>query len=342
MKIYLRNFLEEAIRQRYAPISQLGADNEIIFNKFSRNEIHSMIFDENIPIFNNNIAMMSGFTSAAQQDYSPILFRKGFPEYLKKMRLNEKLFGNFWITRQLRDEIEKIINKKYTLVVIGYGGAMQNILYNLFMFSKYLKIYPWFQNLFLFENDILETTNIFRIGKPLVNKSLSRFEKYKTDNLNYQIDNNFLKVLPKIYAFNEESQLAKKNHLIKKYFTINDAKEILEKYENVIFIGAPDFETRQALHEMNAPFIMIGHSNNAVSITKCPKIEGLITETYGSIDIPVLLMNLWGASYKFIELLANSNINLIEPDTNIFRFDFDSLNDEEKKYLKEKFKENRR
>ncbi|NPA45037.1 MAG: hypothetical protein GXO49_05850, partial [Chlorobi bacterium] len=200
----------------------------------------------------------------------------------------------------------------------------------------------WFQNLFIFENDILETTNIFRIGKPLVNKSISRFEKYKLNSLKYQTNSEFLKVLPKIYTFNEESQLSKKNHLIKKYFTINDAKEILENYENVIFIGAPDFETRQALYEMNAPFLMVGHSNNTISITKCPKIEGLITETYGSIDIPVLIMNLWGASYKLIELFTNENINSIEPDTNLFRFNFDSLTDEEKNNLKEKFKENRK
>jgi len=340
-RLHLNDYLKESIRQRYTPVSAIGADNELLMEIFNKETIN-LNFNEliekinNKVIFNPNIAIL--FPKYHKElrkrnfifEFIPYyLFNPKLVNYMKHMGHEDVFERNYFFTKSLKKLWTEISKKKYTLVVIGYGGAMFNLLNNLsFMSMVSEKLPRLFERIIIFENDEIEFSNILRFGAPILNIGLSRFD----DNYN-----NFKKInlLEKQLTQNKFFHLFKNQFQAEdKYFTINDAKEILEKYENVIFIGAPDFETRQALYEMNAPFLMIGHSNNTISITKAPKIEGLITETYGSIDIPVLLLNLYGATIQFMKILANEDINQIEPDTNFFRFNFDSLNDEEKNNLK--------
>ncbi|NPA45040.1 MAG: hypothetical protein GXO49_05865, partial [Chlorobi bacterium] len=301
-RLLLNDHLKESIRQRYAPVSQIGADNELLMEIFDKEAVNKNFRElsekiNNKVIFNPNIAMLfPRYWKELRRrnfifEFIPYyLFNPKLVNYMKHMGHEDVFERNYFFTKTLKKLWTEISKKKYTLVVVGYGGAMFNLLNNLsFMSMVSEKLPRLFERIIVFENDEVEFSNILRFGAPIINIGISRFD----DSYN-----NFKKInlLEKQLLQNKFFHLFKNQFQAEdEYFTIDKAKEILENYENVIFIGAPDFETRQALYEMSAPFLMVGHSNNTISITKCPKIEGLITETYGSIDIPVLLLNLYGA-----------------------------------------------
>jgi uncharacterized protein YjfI (DUF2170 family) len=99
--------------------------------------------------------------------------------------------------------------------------------------------------------------------------------------------------------------------------------------KNYIIVGAPDLDTRRMLTEKKADFYFMGHSNTEVDVTFRPEVtSSLVIENYGSIDIPVLLINLQLATAAFIKELASDS----KPDeTNQVLFNFDM-----KKYLESK------
>jgi hypothetical protein len=178
----------------------------------------------------------------------------------------------------------------------------------------------------IFEKDNWSFSNILRLGKPISQKTFSRFS-----GVSYRV--------PKLMTIDKEKDLFESLNLNFQFLKKEDIEEILKEDQKTIFIGAPDFETRKILNELGAQFIMVGHSNNTISIRKAPTIHDSITETYGSIDTPVLLLNLWAATYELVNLLSKpSQIYKADKNETLFEFNFDDLNNEEVNKLKKNFK----
>jgi len=185
--------------------------------------------------------------------------------------------------------LDSIAKKELKLCVVGYGGAMINFLWNTYLLS-FISSYndPIFKELIVFEKENISLTNILRISKPVL---LEAF-------LGIHCDENG--GLPKIRLIKEEFQLAEKVSLFKRY--LEDEKEIKNLVKNnFIFIGAPNFDARILLEK--SPFYFLGHANNELEIFYQPQINAELTfESYGSIDVPVLLANIAVGTIKMLEI----------------------------------------
>jgi len=322
-KIKFQEFLKEAIRHRYATKSLLSNDNDFLTEAFDIN-----VNLENKVIFNPNIVPLLGgdYNSFQIPEY---IGSKGFWKTMEVMGIEKGILKEeSFKSKNLKDLIKKVNNKKLKVCFIGYGGMSTNVLYNLNIINLATNM-PIFNDVQIFENDNWALTNLFRIGKPMIHKTFSRFEEDFFED----------ESCPKIFTIDDEKRVAENFFEVnKKYLEENEARKMIE--EGYLFIGAPDFKTRKMLQEIGANFIMIGHSGNGVRITKNPIIQsGAVTETYGSIDISTLLMNLWGATFKLLPILAKKDIEEIEDDEELFKFNFDDINQNEIKEIREMFNE---
>jgi len=185
--------------------------------------------------------------------------------------------------------LDSIAKKNLKLCIVGYGGAMINFLWNTYLLS-FISSYndPIFKELVIFEKECISLTNILRISKPVLLESF----------LGIHCDENG--GLPKIRLIKEEFQLAEKVSLFKRY--LEDKKEIDSMVKNnFIFLGAPNFDARILLQD--SPFYFLGHANNELEIFYQPQINAELTfESYGSIDVPVLLANIAVGTIKMLEI----------------------------------------
>jgi len=334
-KIYLKDEIQEYIRQKYAPISKIGADNEIIkymFNYIS--ETHAKEIVEKFgPVFNPNfLIFQEELNEQAKHKFqfsSPMLLNdyimsNGMKKVAKHAGLDWAIKELPYASKSLKRKFLKMKDKKIDLVVIGYGGAMSNLLWDLTILTLTFSELDPFNSIKLFEKDELSFTNLLRFGKPIAHKA---FSQYELDDI----------VLPKFFVTDLEYHLAPDIEKIQDFLNKETAQKLMEELENPVFIGAPDFETRKFLQEINAPFFFIGHGDNEVSITHQPDIHFAVQETYGTIDIPVLLVNLWMATYKLIDILSEDNNYRVNDE--IWKFNFDSLTSRQLKDVQKAFRE---
>ncbi len=334
-KIYLKDEIMEYIRQKYAPISKIGADNEIIhkiFDYVNEDEAKELV-EKAGPVFNPNLLILQEeFNELAKYKYqftSPLLLTdylmsNGMKEVAKYAGLNWAVKELPYASKELKKKFKMMKDQQIDLVVIGYGGAMSNILWNLTVLLLTFSELDPFNSIRLYEKDELSFTNILRFGKPIVHKAFSQFELQD-------------EVLPKHFITDLEYHLAPEFEKTQEFLNKETAEKLMEELNNPVFIGAPDFETRKFLQEIGAKFFFIGHGDNEVSITHQPDIHFAVQETYGTIDIPVLLTNLWLATYKLIDILSEEKD--YEVNEEIWKFNFDSLTSTQLKNIQESFKE---
>ena len=321
--IDFKDFVMDQIRHRYAPVGKISDDNKFIYNIFD-NEIYY----EDLVLLNDNLKLLKGEDEAYSNYYPTFIktktawkiLKKGLPESLKDIKKVR--------SPKIKKLAKTIQSKKIKLAVVGYGGAMSNILYNLGLVSDQHRT-PLFEKLLIIEPEKWSLTNIFRIAKPLMHKGFSRFENVDGDNTVY-----------KIQTFDVEEKLVDEEIELRAEY-LNKEEALKLKEEGYIFIGAPDFKTREMLQEIGATFIMTGHANNNIRITKNPILNGgAIVETYGTIDIGVLISNFWLATFALLDIFANQDVQSLPDDTELYKFNFDEyFSAEECKKLKESFKE---
>jgi len=218
---------------------------------------------------------------------------------------------------KVHELLDSIAQKNLKICVVGYGGAMINFLWNTYLLA-FISSYndPIFEEIIIFEKDSISLTNILRISKPVILDSFL--------NIHCNDDGS----LPKIRLIKEEFQLTKKMGLFKRY--LEDEKEVKQLVKDgFVFIGAPNFEARVLLN--NAPFYFLGHANNELEIFYQPLVNTELTfESYGSIDVPVLLANLAVGTIKMLEIFNEIPIqgkkNLPKPthiqSESLFRVDY--------------------
>jgi len=303
----------EEIRHRYSPTSIIpgACDNETIFQLDKKSV---KILKRYSTVFNPNLK----FIVPELSDKFPIRYA-GYkketiytiPEVVNYCR---DIIGIDPTTKDGKQAIHEILDniakKELKLAIIGYGGAMINFLWNTYILafaSSYNN--PIFKELTIFERESISFTNILRLGKPVM------IESY----LNMITDERGS--LPKIRLIREEFQLAEDTHLIHDY--LEDPK-LVKKLEDdgYIFLGAPNFEARNLLE--NSKFFFFGHANNEFEITYCPRVDaGLAFETYGSIDIPVLLANIAVGSLAMLDIFSKLDTeNMPDINSSIFKIDY--------------------
>jgi len=131
----------------------------------------------------------------------------------------------------------------------------------------------------------------------------------------------------------EERELSKERK-INNYVEWLDDPQIVQMVidKGYTFVGAPTLATRELLQD--APFYFLGHSDYEVDITYRPQlVSTLSVETYGSIDIPVLLINLTLATAAFIKVLASDDE--YQPDQRLLNFDMNTWVQSNPEKLKE-------
>lgn len=300
--VNLQHYLNEQLRMRYAPDSILPYDD----NKITRGyftDRSSMTNEEiaQLKLLNPNIAKMDlRFLSHIPESQNK------YPDHFKNP-LMRKILEELDIM-PTREDLLAVKERALKVCIVGYGGAMINFLYNLHLWQSELDVNGIFDRLIVFEKDNIEFTNLMRLGKEVV------YEYYPKINGASE----HVTALPKLMLLREEKELVNefKPNIFNRWLTAEYAAAMHEK--DYIFVGAPSFEAREFLYDKN--FYFIGHGDTEVDITKSPAVDmSLGNETYGTIDIPVLILNLQIATAAWIKHMASGAE--VEPDTDIFKFD---------------------
>jgi hypothetical protein len=315
----LKNYLDNELRMRYSPESILPFSDNAAIHRFFKNEVISATEAKQMRIMNENIVRMSYAlvrNVESNQSGNSISFDTPLTKYLLE-ELN---------LQPTHEDFQKIRDKNIKLCVVGYGGAMVNVLYNMYNWAMELGETKIFEKLVVFEQDDIDFSNILRMGKPIVFDYSPDFVR-KYDE---QVPN--IKTMKKINMLSLEKELSKERKAILFVKWLEEEPAAFLDKKGYIFVGAPTLDTRQMLSDKK--FFFLGHSDYEVDITYSPQaISSLAVETYGSIDIPVLLINLQIATAAFIKTLASDEG--FEPDQRILDFDMKKWVDENPKKLKE-------
>jgi len=315
----LKDYLDNELRMRYSQESILPFDDNKAIHKFFKNNPSSSEA-KTYRIMNDNITRMS-YTLVKNVEATtngvPISMGNPITQYLLD-ELN---------LRPTNEDFQKIKDKDLKLCIVGYGGAMVNVLYNMFNWAMELGETKVFEKIVIFENDNLDFSNIARMGKPIV------FDYHPDFIKKYEKDVPNIKTLKKINMATHEKELSKERKLILFANWLGEKEASFMAKKDYIFVGAPTLDTRNMLSDKN--FFFLGHSDYEVDITYAPEnISSLAVETYGSIDIPVLLINLQLATAAFIKILAGDMDHFINGQR-LLDFDMKKWVDENPKKLKE-------
>jgi len=314
----LSEYLDNELRMRYSVDSILPFDDNKVIHKFFKDD-YTAAEAKSFKIMNDNIVRMSYVlvkNIEPKTDGNTLSFDTPLTKHLLE-ELN---------LTPTKEDFQKIRDQKLKMCVVGYGGAMVNMLYNMHTWAMELSETRVFEKIVIFEKDELDFSNILRMGKPMV------FD-YSPDFIKpYDQEVHSLKLLKKINMVNIEKELSAERKLVLFSDWLKDqSAEYIDK-NGYFFIGAPTLETRQMLSDKK--FYFMGHSDYEVDITYSPQaISTLAVETYGSIDIPVLLINLQIATAAFIKLLASGEEHTV--DTRLLNFDMKKWVDENPEKLKE-------
>ncbi len=288
--------LYEEIRHRYAPDSIIkGAlDNHAIHQLFTKKDFkvlkkYKTCFNPNTLVIIPNLSQVFPIPYTGRK--SETIYHN---QYVRDYCIATT--GIDPMTIEGKAEIHSILKaiqaKGMKLAVIGYGGAMINFLWNVYLLA-FLSDFnePIFEEICVFEKEAISFTNILRLGKPILLESYLSIYLNESGTLN------------KLNLIREEFQLAKDVTLIEDYLTeAEDLKELVDN--DFVLVGAPNFEARKLLEDSN--FFFFGHANNELEIFFQPIVNTELTfESYGSIDVPVLLSNIAAGTIEMLRIFTS-------------------------------------
>ncbi len=302
-RIKVKEYLANEVRMRFSPDSILPYDDNKIIHKLLNSEITTKEAKD-AQLLNPNIIKMSRQLLLNQNLVTQT------PDPAFDLPLTKEIMADLGVL-PTKEDFQKIREKDINLCLVGYGGAMVNMLHNMYLWSMEVSEVRLFKNIVIFEKDTVDFSNLVRFGKPLSFDYTAEFATFPEDD----VPN--IKTLKKVSMISHEKELSKKKKIISFVEWLADTHARTLKDKDYIIVGAPDLETRKMLVETDSNFYFMGHSDYEVDITYQPEItSGLVVENYGSIDIPVLLINLQIATGAFIKHLAGTGPNLETPDRN--------------------------
>lgn len=213
---------------------------------------------------------------------------------------------------QLHELLVKVKAKKHHISLIGYGGMGINLIHFISLLCEQADIKHIFRSLKIYEADNLSFSNTFRIYKDITHYPSS------------------IRANNKLELF-DEYNLSKDIKLIKKRFSSS------ELASNELYIGAPDFATRDILCDYN--FIFIGHQNDNVMLISKPIVNDALTiESYGSINLATFFLNLIAVTLELLKQIVELDNSATLPSNRIL-YNYSILEDSKRlEHLNKHFK----
>ncbi len=313
-RVNLKDYLENEVRMRFSPDSLLPYSDNKVIHKILKDGLSTQEAKD-ATFMNPNIIKMSR-NLLLNQDFANQSLDPSFDDPLTK-----EIMEHLDVV-PTKEDFQRIKEKDINLCLVGYGGAMVNMLHNMYLWSMEVSEVRVFKNIVVFEKDTVDFSNLVRFGKAVSFDYTAEFATFADE----EVQN--IKTLKKVSMLSHEKELSKQRKIVSFVEWLRDTHAKALKQKDYILVGAPDLDTRKMLFETESDFYFLGHSDYEVDITYQPEItSSLAVETYGSIDIPVLLINLQIATGAFIKQLAGDNV----PERNQRVLNFDM-----KKYLEEK------
>lgn len=190
------------------------------------------------------------------------------------------------LNAETKKEFQALKKADINLIIVGYGGYSINTLEFLYKICVELGIKNLFKTITIFEGDNLTFTNTFRLYKNVFKPIGVSVKQSKLD----------------VLTQNYDGVLSDKIYLVPEFMTAEVYEDSL-KGKRVVFLGAPDFQTRELLKDAN--FIFGGHAGDDVSLISKPLVDmELTTESYGIINVATLFLNLLRATFELPKALT--------------------------------------
>lgn len=314
----LNKHLSMSFITRYAFIAP--KDRSAVFGKKNK----KLLLDNYIPyIFSRDLGYQSNIladmTSYVERFRTKDFTLSRFFERwlrLKRIPLEQQLKNLGYNLKDIKKDLLAVKKKKLDIVSIGYGGMMCNVFENLIELCEILNMNNIFHSISIFEQETLEASNMLRLNTA---ESFSLF----TDNSIINRSNNTRLILGKLSLINRGKLVSLAStslRLHNSYFRLNEFLHMnhknLDPY-HCVYIGAPDFETRQIFAKKYLRFLALLHQNDNVSIIAKPIANTASqVETYGSIKLAQFFMNCLVATVEFIKILATRD-NLDEASNEV-------------------------
>lgn len=302
----LNKHLSMSFITRYAFIAP--QDRHSVLNKKNKKLLLDnyipYIFSRDLGYQSNILAAMSSYVERYRtKDFTLSRFFERWLR-LKRIPLEQQLKNLGYNLKDIKKDLLAVKKKKLDIVSIGYGGMMCNVFENLIELCEILNINNIFHSISIFEQETLEASNMLRLNTA---ESFSLF----TDNSIINRSNNTRLILGKLSLINRGKLVSLAStslRLHNNYFRLNEFLHMnhknLDPY-HCVYIGAPDFETRQIFAKKYLRFLALLHQNDNVSIIAKPIANTASQiETYGSIKLAQFFMNCLVATVEFIKILA--------------------------------------
>ena len=314
----LNKHLSMSFITRYAFIAP--QDRHSVFNKKNKKLLLDnyipYIFSRDLGYQSNILAAMSSYVERYRtKDFTLSRFFERWLR-LKRIPLEQQLKNLGYNLKDIKKDLLAVKKKKLDIVSIGYGGMMCNVFENLIELCEILNMNNIFHSISIFEQETLEASNMLRLNTA---ESFSLF----TDNSIINRSNNTRLILGKLSLINRGKLVSLAStslRLHNSYFRLNEFLHTnhknLDPY-HCVYIGAPDFETRQIFAKKYLRFLALLHQNDNVSIIAKPIANTASqVETYGSIKLAQFFMNCLVATVEFIKILATRD-NLDEASNEV-------------------------
>jgi hypothetical protein len=273
--IDIATLIADKIKVRYAEITEktMGSKNMVIdafYPTYVRNSLVSHITPFATTTLSKKCSAISPFIASELNVYNI------------KIDDMTKMLGYSKI--HLKTMLETIKDKKLNLCLVGLGGTGMNFMHWAEEITNYTNSINIFEKIVIFDDDVVDITNIFRF--PQILNPHSAYPSTETKKIN---------------AIPNASILC--NSLIKNSSYLY-TENITEDY---IFYGAPDIATRELFSNIpSAKFISGTHGDNDCQLYIKPMQDSeLQVESYGMINLSVFFMNQLKMTIEFLALLAS-------------------------------------
>jgi len=225
--------------------------------------------------------------------------------------------------KDLKALITKVKRKDYTVTFVGYGGTVINTIHWLTELMKLTQSVNLFKTIEVFEPSNLEISNLLRFPKnPYIEHTVSNTSPACKLQL---ISSDELSLLSRTKPFLRQSRVDGEGDLYKTQIgtRYNTETRMYVAKPNHVFYGAPGIATR-ASFERIGHFVSATHNGNNAHLWLNPTQDAdLQVESYGLIQLTPFFMNQLRLAIGFLEMLAETDLNLLEKDRLLLEYEFD-------------------
>ena len=285
-RVNIGTLIADKIKVRYAEITEktMGSQNMVVdafYPTYVRNSLTgNVVGPDSLPVLSKKCSAISPFIANELNVYNIKI--DDLTKMLGYTRIN------------LKTMLETIKEKKINLCLVGLGGTGMNFMHWAEEIANYTNSINIFERIMIFDEDIVDLTNIFRFPQ-ILNPDTAYF--YKS--------------VKKVHAIPNRSilctTLVKNQYYIRKADLIHDNQSLPGFAKDHVFYGAPDIATRELFSSIpEIRFVSGTHGDNDCQLYIKPVQDSeLQVESYGMINLSVFFMNQLKMTIEFLALLAS-------------------------------------